>query len=118
MELVKEGWITRYLDIGDADDGADVELSSDSSILLIADLLCRCVDAIGLGGWLINDTWVAAGAVGDGHIDSTDFLAALRLEISAALEGVQEAVYAVFSMVPNSTNILARISIRLTHLRS
>lgn len=91
MELVKDGWTTRYLDTTQLDKDDELEAPPDGSISLIADLLCRCIDAVGPGGWLINDAIVAAGA-GD-HMDSADFLASLKLEISAALEGVQEAVF-------------------------
>lgn len=91
MELVKDGWTTRYLDTTQLDKDDELDAPPDGSISLIADLLCRCVDAVGPGGWLINDAIVAAGA-GD-HMDSADFLASLKLEISAALEGVQEAVF-------------------------
>lgn len=91
MELVKDGWTTRYLDTTQLDKDDELEAPPDGSINLIADLLCRCIDAVGPGGWLINDAIVAAGA-GD-HMDSADFLASLKLEISAALEGVQEAVF-------------------------
>ncbi|KAK7698527.1 hypothetical protein SLS64_012395 [Diaporthe eres] len=91
MELVKDGWTTRYLDTTRLDEDDDLEAPPDGSISLLADLLCRCIDAVGPGGWLINDAIVAAGA-GD-HMDSADFLASLKLEVSAALEGVQEAVF-------------------------
>lgn len=91
MEIVKDGWTTRYLDTTQLDKDDELDAPPDGSISLIADLLCRCVDAVGPGGWLINDAIVAAGA-GD-HMDSADFLASLKLEISAALEGVQEAVF-------------------------
>jgi hypothetical protein len=91
MELVKDGWTTRYLDTTRLDEDDELEAPPDGSISLLADLLCRCIDAVGPGGWLINDAIVAAGA-GD-HMDSADFLASLKLEVSAALEGVQEAVF-------------------------
>lgn len=91
MELVKDGWTMRYLDTTQLDKDDELEAPPDGSISLISDLLCRCIDAVGPGGWLINDAIVAAGA-GD-HMDSADFLASLKLEVSAALEGVQEAVF-------------------------
>lgn len=91
MELVRDGWTARYLDTTRLDEDEELEAPPDGSISLIADLLCRCIDAVGPGGWLINDAIVAAGA-GD-HMDSADFLASLKLEVSAALEGVQEAVF-------------------------
>ncbi|PSR76476.1 hypothetical protein BD289DRAFT_378625 [Coniella lustricola] len=91
MELVKDGWTTRYLDTTQLDKDDELDAPPDGSISLLSDLLCRCIDAVGPGGWLINDAIVAAGA-GD-HMDSADFLASLKLEVSAALEGVQEAVF-------------------------
>ncbi|OIW22791.1 hypothetical protein CONLIGDRAFT_638043 [Coniochaeta ligniaria NRRL 30616] len=91
VELVKGGWTARYLDTS-LPDGEEDELEPppDGSIRLIADLLCRCIDSVGSGGWMINDALLAR--TGD-HLDSADFLAGLKLEISAALEGIQEAVY-------------------------
>ncbi|EON99110.1 hypothetical protein UCRPA7_5343 [Phaeoacremonium minimum UCRPA7] len=91
MELVKDGWTTRYLDTTRLDEAEDLEPPPDGSIRLIADLLCRCIDSVGPGGWLINDAIISAGT-GD-HFDGADFLASLKLEVSAALEGVQEAVF-------------------------
>lgn len=91
MELVKDGWTSRYLDTTRLDRDDELEAPPDGSIHLIADLLCRCIDSVGAGGWLINDALLAAQP-GD-HLDSADFLASLKLEVSAALEGVEEAVY-------------------------
>jgi len=91
MELVKDGWTSRYLDTTRLDEDDDLEPPPDGSIQLLADLLCRCIDAVGPGGWLINDAILAAG--NSEHLDSSDFLKALTHEVSAALEGVQEAAY-------------------------
>jgi hypothetical protein len=92
VELVKGGWTARYLDNTSMPDGEDEqEPPPDGSIRLIADLLCRCIDSVGAGGWMINDALLAR-TTGD-HADSAEFLAGLRLEVSAALEGIQEAVY-------------------------
>jgi hypothetical protein len=90
VELVKGGWTARYLDTSLPEGEDEQEPPPDGSIRLIADLLCRCIDSVGAGGWMINDALLAR--TGD-HLDSADFLAGLRLEVSAALEGIQEAVY-------------------------
>lgn len=90
VELVQGGWTTRYLDAAHLDGDDEPEPPPDGSIRLIADLLSRCIDSVGPGGWMVNDAILAKS--GD-NIDSTDFLAALKLEVSAALEGIQEAVY-------------------------
>lgn len=86
IELVKGAWTSRYLDNTDFEEDADLDAPPDSVIKLLADLLSRCVDSIGPGGWLLNDAVLA----GD---DSADFIASLKLEVSAALEGLEEAAY-------------------------
>ncbi len=87
IELVKDGWTSRYLDTTTT----DLEAPPDGSVGLLADLLCRCIDSVGPGGWVISDT-ILAGDNGV-HVDSSDFLKGLMHEVSATLEGVQEAVY-------------------------
>lgn len=90
VELVRGGWTTRYLDAAHLDGEEELEPPPDGSIRLIADLLSRCIDSVGPGGWMVNDAILARS--GD-NVDSTGFFAALKLEVSAALEGIQEAVY-------------------------
>ncbi|OAA63663.1 hypothetical protein SPI_03826 [Niveomyces insectorum RCEF 264] len=139
-QLVDQGWATRYLDMEDGTGGyvdnsnssnnnnkiKDVDEQAaatplNSSIQLIADLLCRCIDAIRPGEWLIDDAVVAdagfpggalpapplsaapatpngvvgafAGAANGGAAAGGDFFASLKWQVSAALEGVQEALY-------------------------
>lgn len=82
-ELVRGSWTSRYVDVAIPGRG-EPEAPPDDSICLIASLLSRCIDAVGPGGWLLNDAMAAEGGA--------DFLSALKLEASAALEGVQEAV--------------------------
>ena len=88
VELVRGVWTSLYVDSTSFDAENHNEPPPDGVITLIADLLGRCLDAIGAGGWLLND----ALSLSDGS-DAGDFIAALRLEASAALEGVEEAVY-------------------------
>lgn len=90
VELVKGGWTARYLDTSVPEGEDEQEPPPDGSIRLIADLLCRCIDSVGSGGWMVNDALLARA--GD-HADSAEFLTGLKLEVSAALEGIQEAVY-------------------------
>jgi len=88
-DLVKNGWTTRYVDTSrlDEDDG-DTEPPSDGSIGLVADLLCRCIDAIGPAGWLASDAFRGTGT-GE-NPDMPDVLSGLGLEVSAALSGLHE----------------------------
>jgi hypothetical protein len=94
MELIKDGWTTRYQDTMSQSslntDEASEEPPPDASIRLIADLLCRCIDAVGAAGWLVHEG--VLNGLGD-PMGSAEFLGALKLEVSAALEGIQEAVY-------------------------
>lgn len=86
VELVRGAWTTLYIDPTNFDtDGNDPP--PDGVIALIADLLGRCLDAVGAGGWLFNDAMSWAD-----KSESGDFLTALKLEVSAALEGVEESV--------------------------
>ncbi|GAO17051.1 hypothetical protein UVI_02003250 [Ustilaginoidea virens] len=87
VELVRGSWTSLYIDQTGLE-SEDDDPPPDGVITLIADLLGRCVDAMGAGGWLLNDamSW-ADGA------EASDFLTALKLEVAAALEGIEEAVY-------------------------
>ncbi|KLU88918.1 hypothetical protein MAPG_07899 [Magnaporthiopsis poae ATCC 64411] len=93
MELNRGGWTSRYLDGTRLVENDEVEAASDSSIRSIADLLCQCIDSVGPGGWLINDMLALAGGGSGDHVDAADFLSSMKLEVSVALEGVEEAVY-------------------------
>lgn len=118
-QMVDQGWATRYMDMDESKTGAAAAAAvADTtplnySIRLIADLLCRCIDAVRPGEWLINDEEVAAAAAvaassngeapafaaaasGSGSEPTAaggDFFALLKWQVSAALEGVQEALY-------------------------
>lgn len=87
VELVRGAWTSLYIDPTSFDAEGN-EAPPDGVIALIADLLGRCLDAIGAGGWLFNDAiaWADKSEAGD-------FLTALKLEVTAALEGLEEAVY-------------------------
>ncbi|PKS13363.1 hypothetical protein jhhlp_000134 [Lomentospora prolificans] len=85
-ELVRGSWTSRYVDVGYAA-GQQPEAPPDDSICLIASLLSRCVDAVGPTGWLLNNSLSS-----NAESETGDFLRALKLEVSAALEGVEEAV--------------------------
>ncbi|PNY26269.1 Uncharacterized protein TCAP_03805 [Tolypocladium capitatum] len=87
IELLRGAWTSLYVDPTSLEpEGNDAP--PDGVIALIADLLGRCLDAVGAGGWLFNDamSWADKAEAGD-------FLRALRLEVSAALQGIEEAVY-------------------------
>ena len=83
IELAREGWLSRYID---SEMEVDEE-SSDQSIRLIGDLLNCSLDSIGAGGWM-------GGMSHSGHAgDAEELVTALQAEVSATLEGVEEATY-------------------------
>ncbi|KAI6780109.1 uncharacterized protein J7T54_004241 [Emericellopsis cladophorae] len=85
IELVRGAWTSLYIDPPSFDAEGN-EPPPDGVIALISDLLGRCLDAIGSGGWLLNDALDTATETGD-------ILAALKLEVAAALDGMEEAVF-------------------------
>ncbi|KAK3905470.1 hypothetical protein C8A05DRAFT_30700 [Staphylotrichum tortipilum] len=88
-ELIKDGWTTRYLDRANGEQD-EVEAPPDGSIQLIADLMSRCIDSVGLGGWMASDAMLASSRSQE---DSADFFSQFQAEVSVALEGIMEAVH-------------------------
>lgn len=86
VELVRGAWTSLYIDPTSFESEGN-DPPPDGVITLISDLLGRCLDAIGAGGWLLND------AMSADKTETGDFLTALKLEVTAALEGLEEAVY-------------------------
>ncbi|OCL03910.1 hypothetical protein AOQ84DRAFT_433683 [Glonium stellatum] len=86
LELNDGGWASRYFfDSGHSIPDAGAGDPSDRAIVIIVSLLSCALDAVGTVGWL-----AAANSVNS--VDSTeDVLHSLRLETSAALEGIWEA---------------------------
>jgi hypothetical protein len=87
MELAHGGWTSYYVQggIGGVDD-AESEGPSNRGIMVIGRLLSCAVDAIGLDGWLSSSAATPADSV-------NELLVSLRAEISAALEGINEATF-------------------------
>jgi hypothetical protein len=89
FELSRGSWITRYLEPDQAElIGTDAE-APESAIILISGLLNNCVDAVGAGGWLTGE----ARLVDRDPFEAEELISSLKLEVSAALEGIEEAVY-------------------------
>lgn len=86
FELAQGSWTSRYLDVAQEDQDLKVQ---DYNIVLVSDMLNCCVDAIGSGGWLSGDAMLVNGD----HFESEELIASLKLEVSAALEGIEEVTY-------------------------
>ena len=85
LELAHNGWLTPYTEsglhmtVGDRPDSAQV--------CIIAHTLNSVIDAIGTAGWLLGN-WA-----GEDLTETADTLSYMNAEISAALEGIEEATY-------------------------
>jgi hypothetical protein len=90
FDLQKGGWTAKYLDAYAQEEATDVAEVPDNAIILISTLLGNCIDAIGAGGWLAGDAMLVRG---DGSSDAEDLISALKLEVSAALESIEEGTY-------------------------
>ncbi|CAG8974052.1 hypothetical protein HYALB_00009553 [Hymenoscyphus albidus] len=88
MQLSEGSWTSKHLDF-DPSEVNDEYPSSENAIILISSLLCNCIDAVGAGGWLSGDTRL----VRSDPFDAQDLVSGLKLEVSAALEAIEEATY-------------------------
>ncbi|KAL8823371.1 MAG: hypothetical protein Q9191_005918 [Dirinaria sp. TL-2023a] len=85
LELAHNGCLTPYIGNGlhmTAEDQPD-----NAQVCVIAHTLNSVIDAIGTAGWLLG-SWA-----GDDLAETADTLAYMNAEISAALEGIEEATY-------------------------
>lgn len=88
FEMARGSWTSRYLD-DDMDLGDNETGAADNTILLVSSLLNNCIDAVGAGGWLTGH----ARLVSSNRFEAEELIASLKLEVSAALEGLEEATY-------------------------
>lgn len=89
FELARGGWTARYLDAEVSDDDGDDTGVPNNSIILVSSLLNNCIDAVGAGGWLSGDARLVSGD----PFEAEELISSLKLEVSAALEGIEEATY-------------------------
>ena len=84
MEVARGGWLSPY---EDSLDSLDFSLPNDSQMSCIAHLFSCVIDSLGTGGWILGDP------MSDDLTESADTVAYMKAEISAALEGIEEATY-------------------------
>lgn len=89
FELARGAWTSRYLDLDQLNSTDEEREIADNSIILISSLLNNCVDSIGAGGWISGD----ARLINGDPFEAEELIASLKLEVSAALEGIEEATY-------------------------
>ena len=84
MEIARGGWLSPYEDNLDS---LDFSLRDDNQMSSIAHLFNCVIDSLGTGGWILGDS------MSDDLTESADTVAYMKAEISAALEGIEEATY-------------------------
>ena len=85
IQLARHGWLTPYIEEGFH---STVQAhAEDNQICAVANLLSCAVDSIGTAGWIMDRS------VTDDLTDTAETIAYMKAEISAALEGIEEATY-------------------------
>lgn len=84
MEIARSGWLSPY---EDSLDTPDLNLQDNSQMCFIAHLLSCVIDSLGTGGWILGSS------MSDELTETADTIAYMKAEISAALEGIEEATY-------------------------
>lgn len=89
IQLAHSGWLTPYVEEGyfARSQGHQKGSQTNSQILVIAHLLSCAVDSIGTGGWIMGNS------IADELTETAETIAYMKAEISAALEGIEEATY-------------------------
>ncbi len=86
MELARSRWLSPYVE--DRLEQPSKECHSDNNqVCVIANLLNCAIDGLGAGGWLLGSS-----ITGD-LSETAETIAYMKAEISAALEGIEEATY-------------------------
>ncbi|MCJ1426888.1 hypothetical protein MMC29_004791 [Sticta canariensis] len=85
IELARGQWLSAYGEDGlePLGDGH----SDNGQVCIIAKLLNSVIDSIGTGGWILG------ASITDDLMETEDTIAYMKAEISAALEGIEEATY-------------------------
>lgn len=84
IQIARSGWLARY---DDSLETMDPKLQDNHQICYIAHILNSAIDAIGTSGWILGRSPT------DELAETSETISWLKAEISAALEGVQEATY-------------------------
>ncbi|KAL8788229.1 MAG: hypothetical protein Q9195_007398 [Heterodermia aff. obscurata] len=89
IQLAQSGWLTPYVEEGSSARSQARQKGSqlNSQILVVAHLLGCAVDSIGTGGWIMGSS------MADELTETAETIAYMKAEISAALEGIEEATY-------------------------
>ena len=85
MELSGNGWLSSYFD-GRLHSSSEGRADA-TQVSIIAHVLNCVIDSIGSGGW------ISRNSLADDFTEAAETIAHMKIEISAALEGIMEATY-------------------------
>ncbi|MCJ1388141.1 hypothetical protein MMC18_000986 [Xylographa bjoerkii] len=83
MDLAQGGWLSRYIE---GEETLPVRNETNGTINIATKLFNCAIDCLGTGGWI-------SGAMNAAISDNVDTIAYMKAEVSAALEGIEEAAY-------------------------
>ena len=83
IDLAQGGWLSCYID---GEESPIVRDEANCTINIATKLFNCAIDCLGTGGWI-------SGAMNTGPTDNVDTIAYMKAEVSAALEGIEEAAY-------------------------
>lgn len=90
IEIAQSGWLSPY----DDDLTPSPAFSTPNDQLAhITHLLNSAIDAIGAGGWMLGSVSGSGSGSQEQMTETADTISYMKAEISAALEGIEEAVY-------------------------
>ena len=84
MEIARSGWLSPYID---SPETPDLGLQNDGQMCFMTHLLNCAIDSLGTGGWILGNS------TSDDLAETADTIAYMKAEVSAALEGIEEATY-------------------------
>lgn len=84
LEIARSGWLSPY---GNGFETIEPNIQDNNYICYIAHLLNCTIDSVGIGGWLLG------ASTTDELTETADTIGYMKAEISAALEGIEEATY-------------------------
>ncbi|MCJ1319613.1 hypothetical protein MMC15_004949 [Xylographa vitiligo] len=83
MDLAHGGWLSSYID---GEESTTVRDQANCTINIAIKLFNCAIDCLGTGGWISR-------AMNTTTTDNADTIAYMKAEVSAALEGIEEAAY-------------------------
>lgn len=88
LSIAQSGWLSPYDDDNTIISPPSYQDDNNNQLTHIAHLFASLIDAIGTGGWLLGTS-----SLTENLNETADTISYMKAEISAALEGIEEATY-------------------------